>query len=48
MECAWSVATDAERPHKRYILDFMHILKFFDEWVIDTTKMCDLSHYVAY
>ena len=42
MECAWTVATDADRLYKRYILDFMHILKFFDEWVIDTTKRCDL------
>ena len=37
------MATDAERLYKRYILDFMHILKFFDEWVIDTAKKltCD-------
>ena len=44
MECAWTVATDADRLYKRYILDhdFMHILKFFDEWVIDTTKMYGL------
>ena len=42
MERAWTVATDAKRLYKRYILDFMHILKFFDEWIIDTTKRCDL------
>ena len=43
MEYAWTVVTDAEREYKRYILDFMHILKFFesvtDEWVADKTKI---------
>ena len=47
MECAWTVATDAaERQYKRYVLDFMHMLKFFesvtDQWVFDKTKNCDL------
>ena len=36
---------------KKYILDFMHIVKFSesitDQWVIDKTKNCVISPYVA-
>ena len=39
MEYAWTVATDDVRQYKKYILDFMYILKLFDsitdQWVID-------------
>lgn len=42
------MAADVDRQYQKYILDFMHILKFFvsvtDQWTIKKKKLIACDH----